>query len=119
MTHGNTNDLGEAMLALVPVDGRTIGNKALREQLVVCIDRHVDEAEFFTTQQALVDAGTLVRGRGRGGSVKRAQAASDGALNLEIQEISAAAKQPESCMSTLRFVMFGVTKRRIKFAVLC
>lgn len=58
--------LQQALLALVPADGSSIGNTALRKAL------GVPEADYRAAQAALVADGTLLKGAGRGGSVRRA-----------------------------------------------
>ncbi|MBP6507878.1 MAG: site-specific DNA-methyltransferase [Opitutaceae bacterium] len=59
-----------ALLALIPRDGSSIGNTMLREQL------GWDEATYATVRDELVAAGILEKGKGRGGSVRRAGGAS-------------------------------------------
>ena len=54
-----------ALLARVPTDGSTIGNGALREAL------GWDEARYTAAKDALVANGTLLKGQGRGGTVRR------------------------------------------------
>ena len=53
------------LLAQVPSDGASIGNQRLREVL------GWDDARFTTVRDAVVASGTLSKGRGRGGSVRR------------------------------------------------
>ncbi|WP_152991288.1 hypothetical protein [Frankia sp. R43] len=53
------------LLNLLPPDGATIGNRALQVKLGWDTDR------YYRVRDALVDAGHAVRGRGRGGSVRR------------------------------------------------
>ena len=63
--------LRDLILQLVPADGSTIGNQALIAEL----RNHVpdlDDAEYHTAKGALVAEGLLAKGRGRGGSVSRA-----------------------------------------------
>jgi len=84
----------DALYALVPVDGTTIGNTALHKALSEHLVQDVSEAEYFAAQQALVDAGRLVKGKGRGGSVARS-AADGSALALSAQSIPDDAKQPK------------------------
>ena len=55
-----------AFLARVPTDSSTIGNGALREAL------GWDEARYNAAKDALVANGTLLKGQGRGGTVRRA-----------------------------------------------
>jgi len=56
------------LLSLVPADGSPIGNTALRRQL------GWHESAYNTVCSGLVAAGLLEKGRGRGGSVRRANA---------------------------------------------
>lgn len=71
------------MLSLVPADGSAIGNTALRR----AIENHltpggltVDEEVYWQAHTSLIGEGVLMKGQGRGGSVRRAQAASGGAV---------------------------------------
>jgi len=52
----------------LPEDGRTLSNIALQRRLGWSTDR------YFAVRDALVDAGVVARGRGRGGTVRRAVA---------------------------------------------
>jgi adenine-specific DNA-methyltransferase len=54
-----------SLLALVPLDGSTIGNTSLREKL------GWDEDAYATVRDALVALGLLEKGKGRGGAVRR------------------------------------------------
>ncbi len=68
-------DIQSVLLSLVPADGSAIGNITLRSAVGDKLDRDVDEAEYAVARDALVAAGTLVKGAGRGGSVRLASAA--------------------------------------------
>jgi adenine-specific DNA-methyltransferase len=92
---GRDEELEHALLAHVPEDGSTIGNTRLRRALGGHLGREIDEATYFAAQRALVDDGVLIRGAGRGGSVRRAQPDSDDGLTLEAQEIPEAARRPK------------------------
>ena len=64
--------LRAAILAAVPADGSTIGNQSLFEQL----SRQrpsLDEETYRQVRDALIAEGMLAKGRGRGGSVRRAE----------------------------------------------
>ena len=61
----NPDDLA-ALLHQVPADGSTIGNGAVRETL------GWDEARYTAAKDALVANGTLLKGQGRGGTVRLA-----------------------------------------------
>lgn len=65
--------LGEALLAAVPVDGSSIGNQTLFERLKTQLPE-ISEEQLWAARDALIEQGVLVKGRGRGGSVLRAQA---------------------------------------------
>jgi len=49
----------------VPIDGQTISNRALQEALGWDSDR------YYEVRDSLVDAGFIIRGRGRGGTIRR------------------------------------------------
>jgi hypothetical protein len=57
--------LEEQLLAGVPADGTSVGNKALREQL------GWDEDTYWKVRNQSIAGGRLEKGRGKGGSVKR------------------------------------------------
>jgi adenine-specific DNA-methyltransferase len=61
------------LLSLVPSDGAAIGNQALRDQFLAQ-GSGLTEADFERLRDALIAQGVLVRGKGRGGSVRRAAA---------------------------------------------
>ncbi|MFM4915613.1 type I restriction-modification system subunit M [Aeromonas dhakensis] len=71
--------LSTALLAAVPEDGSSIGNQALQDQLKTQF-AGLTEAQFMAASDALIEAGQLRKGRGRGGSVLRADGAG---LNTE------------------------------------
>jgi hypothetical protein len=54
------------LLALVPADGSTVGNTALIRQLGWAENR------YWYARDSLLEAGVIVRARGRGGAVRRA-----------------------------------------------
>ena len=69
----NRNKLRETLLEMVPADGSAIGNTRLRESIGERLKRAVKEAEYVQVRDELVDEGMLVKGQGRGGSVRLAQ----------------------------------------------
>jgi hypothetical protein len=73
MSGNDSEAIGKALLALVPTDGSTIGNTRLRRMIGEALGREIDKDAYFEVQRALVEAGTLVTGPGRGGSVRLAQ----------------------------------------------
>lgn len=60
--------LEEQLLARVPADGTSVGNKTLREQL------GWDEDTYWKIRNRVIANGDLEKGRGKGGSVKRVSA---------------------------------------------
>lgn len=68
------HELRELVLQQVPTDGTAIGNKALLEKLAQA-GAGIDEDHYQRIREALLAEGLLRSGRGRGGSVMRAQAA--------------------------------------------
>ena len=63
--------LSTALLAAVPEDGSSIGNQALLDALKGQFGE-LTEAQFMAARDALIEGGQLRKGRGRGGSVLRA-----------------------------------------------
>ena len=65
-----------AMLSIVPSDGSTIGNTALRRELEKQLQAEglaIGDDDYWQAHSALVADGALVKGQGRGGSVRLAQ----------------------------------------------
>jgi len=66
--------LKKALLAIVPQDGSTIGNKALRrgiEGRLAAEGVSITEEDYWQVHADLIAEGVLVKGQGRGGSVRR------------------------------------------------
>lgn len=64
------------LLGLVPADGTSIGNQALRDRFLEAsraAGRHVTDPTFERLRAALIEASVLVKCKGRGGSLRRAQ----------------------------------------------
>lgn len=91
---GDLGQLTEALLAAVPADGSSIGNQSLLERLKGQFPELSEDA-FWTARDGLIERGVLQKGRGRGGSVLRAQAAAgslaDQALNKARERFEPAA----------------------------
>lgn len=85
----------EVFLADVPRDGSAVGNIMLREKLAARLGSEVAEQDYFAVRDALIASGALLKGQGRGGSVKLAQAATEPGLTLEAQAIPDDAKRPK------------------------
>lgn len=74
MSNLNTR-LKEALLDLVPADGTSVGNAALRRDADARLQSEgltVSEADYWQAHADLVAAGALLKGQERGGSVRRA-----------------------------------------------
>lgn len=80
------SELAQALLNAVPEDGSSIGNQALFERLRSQFTG-LSEEQFWESRDALIGEGVLAKGRGRGGSVLRAQAA---VVSLAAQALSRA-----------------------------
>lgn len=85
--------LAEVLLSLVPTDGTAIGNHTLREQFLPAATSagFMVSAEIFESlREDLVKSGSLEKGRGRGGSVRRA--AEQHGFDLDVQAVVAPPK---------------------------
>jgi adenine-specific DNA-methyltransferase len=72
----------DLLLSLVPADGSPIGNTALRREIesrLAAENLTLSEDEYWQAHSALVAQGLLVKGQGRGGSVRRATPLSENA----------------------------------------
>lgn len=66
-------EIAKTLLSLVPSDGTAVGNATLSEALGKALGRKVKDYEYQALRDRLVEQGLLVKGKGRGGSVRRAQ----------------------------------------------
>ncbi|PNU20416.1 site-specific DNA-methyltransferase [Geothermobacter hydrogeniphilus] len=92
MSSETGQQLTELLLSLVPADGTSVGNKALERQFheVAKQQNHtLFDGEFERLREGLIEQGTLLRGKGRGGSVRLANPTAE--FSLQIQE-----KPPET-----------------------
>ena len=69
-----SSDLSDLILSLTPEDGSSIGNGAMMALLEDHLP-HLSEDAYAEARDALVEQGVLGRGKGRGGSVYRADVA--------------------------------------------
>lgn len=89
--------LRKALLSIVPADGSAIGNTALRREIenaLAAKGLEIAEDDYWQVQGELVAEGVLIKGAGRGGSVRLAEATEDDEsadFSLEAQE----APEPE------------------------
>jgi adenine-specific DNA-methyltransferase len=68
------------LLSLVPADGTSIGNTALRREIesrLAAEGLALREDEYWQAHAMLIARGLLIKGQGRGGSVRRATATAD------------------------------------------
>jgi hypothetical protein len=61
-------EFAKQLLALVPADGTSIGDMRLRELLATTLRREISETDYVAARDALIAAGKLATGRGRGGT---------------------------------------------------
>ncbi|MFA7540852.1 MAG: site-specific DNA-methyltransferase [Lysobacterales bacterium] len=97
MAKASAADIRAAILGTLPIDGSTIGNGRLRSAISTRLGAEVDQDDYFSVRDILVEEGLAATGRGRGGSVRRMLAA-DASLTLEAQLAPAqtAAARPKS-----------------------
>lgn len=67
----NNQELMDALMSLVPADGTPIGNIALSRKLAEVAGQDISGDRYSEVRDALVAAGKLAKGAGRGGSVRR------------------------------------------------
>ncbi|MCE8544599.1 site-specific DNA-methyltransferase [Ruegeria pomeroyi] len=91
-----SSDLSDLILSLTPEDGSSIGNGAMLARLRDHIPTLTDEA-YEAARDALIDDGTLGRGKGRGGSVYRADVA-------DLELTAPVAKEPKATTGTRKKV---------------
>ena len=114
--------LVDLLVSLVPADGAPIGNQGLRERFIEAAraaGHKVNPAAFDEIREALVAAGLLVKGKGRGGSVRRAipeappvplVAKDSGAFSLETQIVPPDALKPKPKQGDLRLHAAGAPR---------
>lgn len=79
--------LRDLILRNVPLDGSAIGNTKLQKLLAAEQGTEVGEEDYWRVRDALIAEGVLAKGQGKGGAVKRAQAAPADEMVLAIQEV--------------------------------
>lgn len=88
--------LKAALLSLVPSDGSTIGNTALRreaEARLLADGLTLGEADYWQAHADLIADGSLLKGQGRGGSVRLAATVTD---NFSLAEQVAPIPEPSA-----------------------
>ncbi|MBI5781832.1 MAG: site-specific DNA-methyltransferase [Rhodocyclales bacterium] len=74
--------VADLLLSLVPADGSPIGNTALRREIEARLasdNLTLSEEEYWRAHGTLIAQGVLIKGQGRGGSVRRATPLSESA----------------------------------------
>ena len=96
-----SDSLADLILALTPEDGASIGNGAmlalLREQMP-----DLAEGNYTAARDVLVDEGRLAKGKGRGGSIYRADVADLELASQEVEEAESTDKKKARTKSRKR-----------------
>lgn len=74
MDPAKNEEYRQLLLSLVPADGESIGNRALREKLRGKIESRggdLSDKDYWAIRRSLIDEAKIEQGRGRGGSVHR------------------------------------------------
>jgi adenine-specific DNA-methyltransferase len=95
MAKASADELRKVILQFVPSDGASIGNQALYDQVqrgARAAKLGFSDTAYESAREGLIEDGTLLRGKGRGGSVHLAKPnGGDGAFKLDhVAERSAA-----------------------------
>jgi adenine-specific DNA-methyltransferase len=89
MTKEQPLTLEQQLLALVPQDGSTIGNTALKRALdekFQAYGSQLNEDDYWRVQANLVATGVLTKGQGRGGSVRLTGEQKDASISADLAE---------------------------------
>jgi adenine-specific DNA-methyltransferase len=88
-------EIAKTLLSLVPTDGTAISNATLSDALSKALGRKVKDYEYQALRDRLVGEQVLVKGKGRGGSVRRAQPGTQGAeFSLSAPKVEDAERKP-------------------------
>ncbi|MFA6900991.1 MAG: site-specific DNA-methyltransferase [Desulfurivibrionaceae bacterium] len=71
MMANHDRQLRELILQVVPIEGKSIGNKALLDNLIKAAEFSIGEEDYWRVRDSLIAEGVLAAGKGRGGSVLR------------------------------------------------
>lgn len=113
MAKATVAEIRSAILKLLPKDGSSVGNKSLREQVEERLGARVSEEAYFEARDALVDSGKLVKGQGRGGSVRRV-VEDAGSLQLSAPVIPEGADKPKPRQSGMTLAQARQAKAEVK-----
>ena len=100
MAKASVADIRAAMLETLPSDGSTTGNKRLREQVAARLGSDVEEGDYLSARDSLVQQGAIALGKGRGGSVRRVLD-SGPPFSLEVQHVAEGPLAAGSILSTM------------------
>src|SRR5213596_2239667 len=100
MSGPSNSRIRKVLLEVIPADDESVSNAKLREMFDAAVESkgyRVSGVEFEKARDALIADGTLLRGKGRGGSVRRAvvTSTSDDGFALKTQEIPPDARKPK------------------------
>lgn len=110
----------EMLLKLVPVDGSTVGNTALKralDDMLKAEGKRLNEDDYWRVQASLVASGALSKGQGRGGSVRRtdiketssqrhAPAVNEDGFELEAQDKPATTENAQNLHSAANLLIY-------------
>ncbi|RYU57049.1 site-specific DNA-methyltransferase [Methylolobus aquaticus] len=94
---GASPTFSELLLSLVPTDGTPIGNVALRRAMEVRLaaeGRGLPEQDYWEAHARLIAQGLLLKGQGRGGSVRRPVQVESPDEDFTLQTVSLPAEEP-------------------------
>ena len=94
---GASPNFSELLLSLVPTDGTPIGNVALRramEARLAAEARGLPEQDYWEAHARLIAQGLLLKGQGRGGSVRRPVQVESPDESFTLQTILPSAEEP-------------------------
>ena len=113
MAKATIAEIRAAILKLVPKDGSSVGNKSLREQVEAHLGSKVSEPDYFEARDALVASGKILKGQGRGGSVRRV-VDDPGALELSAPSIPEGSDKPKPKQSGMTLAQARQAKSDVK-----
>jgi len=105
MTKEEREELKAMLLALIPEDGGSIGNKTLRQKFTKKgkkIVSDITEEDYWDIRNDLLDDGEIAKGRGRGGSVFRLIEDEDESVETATDEVKSESDLYEPFYKTLQ-----------------
>ena len=117
MNKADKTVLARLLLSLIPGDGSAIGNVSLRQRFFDAAQTaglEASDAAFDATHETLLASGALLRGKGRGGSVRLAQARQEAGFSLETQMAPEAGIKPAPKRADPRLHATGAPKGKAR-----